>query len=290
MTKIRVIKCSQPHSNSQIMKTQRGFTIVELMVGLTLSLIIAFATASIYLQVKQSFRVQSAQSQLADQGRYALTLFQHMVTQSGYRSVQNTAMAGTTLANAFSTTDTAFATGQTIVEKNSKLYVRFTGESDGNIIRCDDSTDAHYPALLAPTTIFAFALYFDSPTNTFHCGASSGTTITTGTDRVQLTNVVDTSFLYGADTSNPADMVPDLIGTPSVPRVAAAAIPDWTKVYSVQFCIVLRSQEDNLAPGGGHMSYLGCGASPTPTTATDFRLYRRFVTTVYLRNRLDNAS
>lgn len=279
------------------MKTERGFTIVELMVGLTLSLIIAFATASIYLQVKQSFRVQTAQSQLAEQGRYALTLFQHIVTQSGYRSTQNTTMAGAPLSSAFTTTDSAFSTaGQTIVENNGYLYVRFTGEADGNIIRCDKSSDSHYPALLDPTTIYSFALHVDLTTNTLHCGATTGTAVNTGTDQIQLQNVVSSSFLYGVDTggtdsANTPDMVPDLVGTPTaVPRVAAASVTNWNNVYSVQFCIVLRSQEDHLAPGGGNMNYLTCGATPQSLTAPDQRLYRRFVTTVYLRNRLDNAS
>ena len=283
-------RCLLPLSSEPHMRRQSGFTMVELMVGLALSLVIAFATSAIYIQTKQMFRLQSAQSQLEEQGRYAMTLFQHMLGQSGYRNV-NLPIAGQNLATAYPAAG-VFGAGDTLHETSGTLYTRFTGDPDGNILRCDDSTDSKYPSLLGTTTQ-TFALYVSA--NNLICSydaTTSGTTMVS--PRTQVGRVMSYSFTYGIDTSSPADSIPDLQNTNTNPRIFGSAVTSaqWAKVYAVQVCLVIASDTDGVT--AAKQSYLPCPSSvlgatvlPDKTTATDYRLYRRFVTTIYLRNRLD---
>jgi type IV pilus assembly protein PilW len=65
-----------------------GMTLVELMVALAISLIIALAAIAALTVSRQGFTTVDAASQLRDNGRYISDLLQRLVGQSGYRDVQ----------------------------------------------------------------------------------------------------------------------------------------------------------------------------------------------------------
>ncbi|KAF0812439.1 hypothetical protein IGB42_03107 [Andreprevotia sp. IGB-42] len=261
----------------------RGFTLIELAVGLTLSMILAFAVGNIYLQTKSTFRTQTAQTRLGEDGRYIMSLFQRMGVQSGYRSWGATNNA-VPLATAF-TAASPFAAGQTLVESSDELYVRFYGEADGNIIRCDNNStaDTDYPSVKDPNTLNSYKIYLDTSTATIKCAKTDGTN-----SQIQVSGVVDFNLTYGVD----ADSVPDGVAET---HVAAGSVSNWNNVYVMRMCIVLKSADDNMAPkikdAAGtliHPTYLDCSyPNQGKQTATDYRLYRTFVTTVFLRNRYD---
>ncbi|UXY15650.1 PilW family protein [Chitiniphilus purpureus] len=247
----------------------RGFTIVELMIGLSLALLLALAIASVYSQTRQTFRLQAAQSRLSDDGQYVLETYKRMLTQSGYRSWNGSA-GGQILIAAFPAA-TPFAAGDTLLEDDDGIHVRFYGDTDGNVIRCETSNDADYPFLKAAgaaTTRYTFVLYHDDNADTLNCAAADKSNA-----RVLVSNVVDYSMRYGQDTGS--DRIPD--------QYVAAAAATWAKVYAARLCVVLRSAEINLVNEA--MKYQDC--SGVTQTATDKRLYRTFTATVQLRNRFD---
>ncbi|HSC76075.1 MAG TPA: PilW family protein, partial [Pseudomonadales bacterium] len=233
---------------------------------LTLALILAFAIASVYLQTKQSFRLQTAQSRISDEGSYALGLYRRMLSQAGYRSWAGT--LGSATQEAAFPAATPYAAGQSLINSNGELYLRFSGDPDGSILRCDESNDANYPSLNATgsqNTVYSYKLYRDG--NTLKCALANG-----NASRVITSNVIDYAVVYGIDSDN--NQIAD-------DYKSAANVSDWAKAYAARVCIVLSSEAGNLAPEA--MKYQDC--SGTSQTASDKKLYRTFITTVQLRNR-----
>jgi type IV pilus assembly protein PilW len=63
---------------------QRGISLVEIMVALTISLLLTYGVGQIYLSSKQTYRLQEAQSRLQESARYALEFLDHDIRLAGY--------------------------------------------------------------------------------------------------------------------------------------------------------------------------------------------------------------
>jgi type IV pilus assembly protein PilW len=74
---------------------QRGFTMVELLVALVLSLLIALAAISALIVTRQGFNTVDAASQLRDNGRFAADLIQRLAVQSGFEDLRYAATSAT---------------------------------------------------------------------------------------------------------------------------------------------------------------------------------------------------
>ena len=73
-------------TTSKVQK-QRGFTLVELMVALALSLIVVAAAVSALLVSRQGFTTVDAASQLRDNARFATDFITRLSVQSGFKDV-----------------------------------------------------------------------------------------------------------------------------------------------------------------------------------------------------------
>jgi type IV pilus assembly protein PilW len=62
---------------------QRGFSLVELMVAITIGIILLAGVLQIYLSSKQSYRVQEATSRLQENGRFAIELLGRDIRDAG---------------------------------------------------------------------------------------------------------------------------------------------------------------------------------------------------------------
>lgn len=67
--------------------TQKGLTLVELMVAMVISLIVVLAATAALLLSRQGFNQVDAASQLRDNAKFAEELIQRLAVQSGYRDV-----------------------------------------------------------------------------------------------------------------------------------------------------------------------------------------------------------
>ena len=63
---------------------QKGFTLVEIMVALTLSLVLIGGVIQIYLSSKESFRVQNELARLQENQRIALEFIQNDIRRAGF--------------------------------------------------------------------------------------------------------------------------------------------------------------------------------------------------------------
>jgi len=77
---------SEKHAGFQAVRTTtaHGFTLVEIMVAITLSLILMAGVVQIYLSSKESFRVQNELAQIQENQRIAVQFLQHDIRQAGY--------------------------------------------------------------------------------------------------------------------------------------------------------------------------------------------------------------
>lgn len=80
MRSIQVLQGSRPKQNS-------GLTLIELMVGLVIGLVLAIVASSTYLYSKQAFNAVSENSQMEENGRFALNLLARNIQSAGYVSI-----------------------------------------------------------------------------------------------------------------------------------------------------------------------------------------------------------
>jgi type IV pilus assembly protein PilW len=64
-----------------------GFTLVEMLVAIALSTVIALAAVAALIVARQGFATVDASSQVRDNGRYAIDIIKRMVVQAGYQDV-----------------------------------------------------------------------------------------------------------------------------------------------------------------------------------------------------------
>jgi type IV pilus assembly protein PilW len=68
----------------------RGFSIVELMVAVTLALVVTAAVLAVFIGSRSSFQATSGTASLADGGRFALNFIQNSVRSAGYMACNTT--------------------------------------------------------------------------------------------------------------------------------------------------------------------------------------------------------
>ena len=68
---------------------QRGLTLVELMVGLTIGLILTAGILQIFVHSKQTYRVEEALSRVQENGRMALDFIANDIRMASYWGCQS---------------------------------------------------------------------------------------------------------------------------------------------------------------------------------------------------------
>jgi type IV pilus assembly protein PilW len=93
------------------MKKQRGLTLVELMVAMTLGLFVTGAVIAVFLSSSQTYRVQDSFARVQESARFSLAMMERDIRMAGYRGclgglngtvpVINTLASPTPYANKF---------------------------------------------------------------------------------------------------------------------------------------------------------------------------------------------
>ncbi|RYH71105.1 MAG: prepilin-type N-terminal cleavage/methylation domain-containing protein [Alcaligenaceae bacterium] len=211
---------------------QRGFTLVELMVSLAISLFVLAAVLSIYLSTKSTFNSQDQMAQLQDSERLVLTMLTTTIQSAGYFVDPLTNTAAVALPAATVTradgTSTAFLAGEAVMgtgngsgtgASSDTVTVRYQTASGDGLMNCQGT----------PNTSGANAIavnYFSvNATNDLTC------TVGTGSPVVLASNVGQLSILYGVDTSGTGNMDAYL------PASAVTTAALWGSVYTAQVSI-----------------------------------------------------
>lgn len=235
---------------------QRGLTLVELLIAMTLGLVILLAIGSIYLGSRATYRIQEDNARLQETGRYALEVLGRSVHQAGFWNVpispisKATGFGGTAIAG----TNGAAGAADTLTLQ----YDGLAGDRD-----CLGNT-------MAANAVVTDAYQLSG--NELRCNGQA-----------LVADIENFQVLYGVDLGN--DQSADrYYETP----------PDWSRVVSARVCVLARSPNSvNNAPQTylnceGALGRPNGGAPTTTAAAGDLRLRRVFVATLNLRNRITN--
>lgn len=84
-------------------RAQRGFSLPEIMVALTISLVLILGVGAIFMGSKQSYRTNAALADIQENGRFAMEFLRRDLRAAGYSPCGNTATATNVLKNAGTT-------------------------------------------------------------------------------------------------------------------------------------------------------------------------------------------
>ena len=249
------------------MKKPSGFSLIELMIAITVGLILVAIIAQIYVGSSQTYRTQDDLARLQEDGRYAIESISRSLRLAGYRSditqayttsfpATTEAIGGTEGGGSPTVPDTL------IVRHYGSGGVGATGTPDNSIRDC--TSTAINNATRAQMT-------FSVAGGTLQCQRDAGTLVPL------INNITDLQVLYGVDTSSPTDGTVDIFQTASPTLI-------WDNVLVVRLCIEMQTANNNVTPSA--QTYTNCSGAPVNANAGDRRFHRTFSTTIALRNRL----
>lgn len=245
----------------------RGFTLVELMVALMIALISMLAATELYVGTRQTYRLQGMQTRLSEDGRFALSMMQRIISQAGFRPNPNTV-----IASDFITPTSA-----------QSVTVKFTADGT-NSIACDGSV---------PAADSAQTLTIAKSGSKLQCGAVDWIAPASAGSG-NGSELVDFSLLYGTDTGPDtisefgcgADKSGSLKERDCVANeyLQATATANPTKIVAVKVCLVLKSEATDTSVVK-EAAVKDCSDTNIAGSQTDNKLYRTFRSTILLRNR-----
>ena len=261
---------------------QYGFTLVEILVTLTISLFLVGGILQIFLNNKQTYRAQEGLSRIQENGRSAIDVLGSNIRQAGYAAIStNTASRYTKFTDGAGTVITGTeGTGTGIMSING---ISTNGATDSITVSFDSPTDCLGSATPVPGVAVpggnvqrAVNWFFIDANNNLACLGNGNAVLGNGNAVPQplIEGVENMQIWYGLDTDG------DQAANTYVTAPAA-----WNNVVSVRICLLLRSIEDRLVDQP--ITYQDCNGNQT--TATDRRLRRSFISTFNLRNRINNS-
>ncbi|MCT7317093.1 PilW family protein [Ralstonia sp. CHL-2022] len=297
----------------------RGFSLVELMVALVISLLVLVATVSFYLMTKSTYTTIDDSSNLEERGQFALGLIARALRQTAYTP---TSADGGTLQPSINDPDvasisgldgcdnppagerlTACGTGGTNTT-NDAIEIRFFGSGtaadrtvpDNTIFDCSGQGVAEATSADTVSTQRGLSILFIQQANgnsflacKFRRRDAAGHEVTGTTDEkdfvtLQLVPGVESlQFLYGVSTDG--DTVPEVYK-----RASSMSPDDWKSVYAVKVAMVIRADNNTSADTSQMQSYTlfsgqyGDGDGTYKPTQNLGSARRMFTTTVQTRN------
>ena len=279
---------------------QRGFTMVELLVAMVISLLIALAAIAALTVTRQGFTAVDASSQLRDNGRFISDLIQRLGVQSGFKDTVNAAYPPPPASSAFATDPAPNITGfnnalaspsdplnvftaRTTGDGSDILILRYqaaetfpgSGKTDLSMIDCA-GISATTPALNRynrMASVIHVQVIQGEPT--LMCTSFNPTSGAISTQPI-ISGVENFQVLYGVDgvtagtalpailTANGNDTVPESYLRADQLDVAGNAIAtnaNWRRVRSMRIGIVLRGPV-NSAQDTSAQTYYPFGPAP----------------------------
>lgn len=295
------------------LRRQAGLSIIELMLAIGLGMVVLTAIGAIFIGSMNTYRLQEANARLQEGGRFALEVIGRSLRQAGadgnLTGTSITTLPERSLAELPCVVDgvncqvsaspnpllvgTACAWVEGVCVATNRSFAlqgidgaagaadRFAVQYFGQIGGTRDCVSRNVGADELVTEVYAL--------NGTDLRCNNGT----GTGGVQplLSDVEDMQILYGIDTDG--DQTANVYSAaPSGAFPIPADRVHWNNVVSARVCVMLRSAEEGFAPAGQRpldcVRALDPDAAAASAVRNDTRLYRTFVATFNLRNRVTN--
>lgn len=232
---------------------QAGFTLVEMMVAITIGLIVLFGMTATFVNLKNTFKSQDSLGQLQDNERLALTFFTTAINEAGYypNPQGGSVIAGSNppgnwtgnmpdLAGMFGTKDGG---GTTNTESLQTAYASSNGDG---LISCIGTSFAG-----AGTVTVRNVFYVDPTVNALKCkvyvsGSTSDAMTNTGTASVLISGVQKLNVVYGLAAANSTGDAATQVTVYKTPANMVAT--DWVNVKAVRITMQFVNPFDATNP------------------------------------------
>jgi type IV pilus assembly protein PilW len=223
------------HPNFARRARQAGFTLVEMMVAITVGLVVVFGMTATFVSLKNTFKSQDKLGQLQDSERIALTFMTTAINNAGYYPDPKSAspLAGGTAPTSSPTSpggtmpSGAYIFGTAAGGTSSEsLQTSFATLSTDNLISCLGTTYAG-----AGTAVVRNIYYVDTTNKNLMCrvlvnNATTDTMANGGTPQIVVPGISNMSVLYGVAAGSGSSQV-----THYVP---VASVGTWSTVKAVR--------------------------------------------------------
>lgn len=245
---------------------------IELLIGVTLSLILLAGIIVIYTNNKRSFLISENLSDMQRNAQFTQLLLNRTIRHAGFRSSPDF----TTLKN-YDDFDAIYPPGSEIVSGsdnsvggNDNLTVRFQGNSDSEIYDC-----LAQPVLSNQLAINTFSI---NNSNELICSAINNGVANPNNPEVMVENIQGMQIRYGQDAN----------GDGIVDRFVPANYPglNFNNVKAVRISILMRSR-DQINPVLDNKTYTMQDVSYGPFN--DRFLRRVYTSTIQLRSMPNDA-
>lgn len=256
---------------NQNIHTQKGYSLVEIMIALVMSMVLMAGVLQIFLSGKRAYRLETGFSEIQDGSRFLSSHIANVIRMSGYRTPP--VDANFNEINAIYEAGTPYISAQNDNGQNNSdiITIRYQGSGDGlgnpdGTIR--DCLNQPIDANVMATNILSITL-----NNELQCQALNPSAATVNRTEVLIPGVENIQVLFGEDTSD--DGNPNRYVTPDFATLVAE------NIVSARIGYVLASQDEvNSKPDSSTYNILGTAfAAPG-----DYRIRKNFSFTVLLRN------
>ncbi|MCI0652872.1 MAG: PilW family protein [Methylococcaceae bacterium] len=269
---------------------QRGMSLVEVMIGLLLSMVLSAGVIQIYLSNKQTYYLQDEMSRLQENGRFAIEVLQRTIRGAGDGGGQ-----------VFGEVNTVDASDPPVPYNPANAAIQTSSNDQIEVVRmgwtdCTGTPVSVPPADPVPISEF---FYIDQNKNLACFSGAAVARLVENVETMEITYGVDEDGDRNADRYTDATRV----------EIANA----WTRIVSVRIGLVLSTSPDEsrsrMVPqrmtfptvaahpllvafqtnNAGQPALFDSGDAdllPDTNNAPDNRLYRVFTTTLALRNRI----
>jgi len=303
-----------PHFSRRGLRAQRGLSLVELMVAMTIGLFLMGAVITIYVNTATTSRSSTLESQMNEDATLALEVLQQQIRLAGFSNVDaagarlfpgravrgcegnftsatNAAFNALTCDPAGAGPD-AFAVRYEATLLNSQPVTNGAGVvQPGN---CANEGIAAWNALAegaasaTPLTVADNRYYIanDNGTPSLFCRGRTGAGF--GTPTALIPNIEDLQVQYAVTALPTAgNAIPHQVAgyVAANDAVLGAAAANWSRVAAVRICLIARTAR-TAPPGANDTNDLGryVDCDGAVQTNTDRFLRRAYVTTIQLRN------
>lgn len=247
---------------------KKGFSLVELLVAITISMVGLIAVSKNYTSSRQTYKLQGLQSALTEEGLYALSMMQRIISQAGFRLSPSQDIATDHIAVSANGVTLKFeADGTNLIGCNGEVPAAATAQTlviqktSGGKLQCG-TVDWIAPAVSGTgnsSEVVDFQVKFGIDTGPASTNANFGCGTTQG------------------DGTKPRDCIADSYVT-SIPSGVTA-----DQIMAVKLCLLLRSEaSDSTLVKATEVK--NCSGTDIANTQNDHKLYRVFRTTVLLKN------
>lgn len=273
--------------------SQQGFTLVELMISVVISLVLLLFVSTLFISSKGSYRLNDDNARMQEDGRYAMGLIGRNLMQAGFGEPDSNITTSLVNEKGISIqglmgcdkgfADPAAATTDLACAAAGKPSFHVSYWVDAYDANSGVGTDCNGQNVVTPSATPPKAFIAHIASNRFFLATKDGTQSLycngSGNNIPQpvLSNVEDMVVTYGVSTGT--SPVPGEYKNGAAVDVFFGEKSNWKKVISVQVCLLI-SSANNVTPQ--LQTYTDCNGDSQ--TATDRKLRTAMTSVFTLRN------